>query len=74
MPAVARPPQASPGPLPCAGSACCLRSTLELLPGTRSPDAEAVEEVVLETHFTTRMERCKVEFSMPPLEPTPSRV
>lgn len=45
-PAVARPPHASPGPLPCAGSACCLRSTLELLPGTWSPDAEAVEEVV----------------------------
>lgn len=73
-PAVARPPRASPGPLPCTESACCLQSNLGLLPGTRSPHAEAVEEVGLETHCTTARRGCRErgEFPILPRDPPPS--
>ena len=74
--AVARPPRASPGPLPCTESACCLQSNLGLLPGTRSPHAEAVEEVGLETHCTTARRRWRErgEFPILPRDPPPSGV
>lgn len=74
MPAAARPPGPPPGRYPGTGSAYCLQSNLGLLPGTLSSHAEAVEEVVLEVSFTTQMERRKVKFSMPLLEPTASGV
>lgn len=70
-PAVARPPRASPGPLPCTESACCLQSNLGLLPGTRSPHAEAVEEVGLETHCTTARRGCRERGEFPILPPDP---
>lgn len=71
-PAVARPPRASPGPLPCTESACCFQSNLGLLPGTQSPHAEAVEEAGLETHCMTRVERWSGEFPILPWDMPPS--